>query len=160
MTSNNDTGNIIPSITTLADLLAAVELGAIDPSTEVLPVAAIAERVTKERADAMALGVLRGREEAAQGMGALAPGATTMPAGTVALPVGIHDCAVSNCAHGAVHGPDYVPQPDRQTVLLAPCGSRVRMTNRALVLAGDVVSCGHGDQYQPVARRTYSKRSK
>jgi len=144
--------------TTLADMLAAVELGALDPSTPVVPMADIADRIRKERGDAHALGVNEGRNAAVAGLGAAV--APTLPAGTVALPAGVHDCAVSGCAHGAVHGPDYVPQPDRQTVLLAPCGSRIRVTNRALALAGGAISCGHGDPYAAAPRRSYTPRSK
>lgn len=151
------TDNLAP--TTLADLLAAVELGAIDPSTPVVPESAIADRIRTAAETARKAGHDAGVTEATR-KAAETFGTGTLPAGTVALPAGVHDCAVSGCAHGSVHGPDYVPQPDRQTVLLAPCGSRIRITNRALALAGGVLTCGHGDAYAPTARRSYTPRAK
>jgi len=140
-----------PARATLADMLAAVELGAIDANTIVIPESTVADRIRAERKDAYEVGV---SEAAASATAAPAKVASTLN-GTP-----VHDCAMSGCTHGAEHGPDYVPQPDRQTVLLAPCGSRVRITNRALALAGGALYCGHGDTYAVTTRRAYTQRAK
>lgn len=143
---------------TLADLLAAVEIGAMDPNTAVVPTASIATQVRAAHDAGRKAGYEVGLSDAMAGLGQTPTPSAPAPALLNGVPV--HDCAVSGCAHGATHGPDYVPQPDRQTVLQAPCGSRVRVTNRALALAGGALYCGHGDTYAVAARRAYTPRAR
>lgn len=143
-----------PTTTTLADLLAAAELGAIDPSTPVVPVASVQAEIDRAAAIARQAGHDAGVTEATRNAAATF-GTGALPAGTVAVPANVHDCGMSGCAHGAMHGPDYVPQPDRQLKMTCPCGTVVRLTPRALQRAGSL-TCGSGHTLTVDAtRRTY-----
>lgn len=127
--------------TTLADLMAAAALGAIDPAAEV---------VTAEDADAETLIATAEATATAVQAGALRA-ATAERTGTE------HECAIPGCRHGAAHGGPV--QPDRQLKLAAPCGAVARMTASALTKSGGTLTCGHGDPFAIAERRTYSRKS-
>jgi hypothetical protein len=122
--------------TTVADMIAAAKVGALDPSTEVVTVA--------EAASAAAAAA----EEAAT-----STAAAHVPSGTE------HECAIPGCRHGAAHGPT---QPDRQIKLACPtCGAVARMTAAALAKSGGKppICGGDGATFAAAARRVYSRRS-
>jgi len=124
--------------TTLADLMAAAALGAIDPTTEV---------VTATEASAEA------RTAAADATAEAASTAST----SSTLSTTDHDCAIPGCRHGAAHGPT---QPDRQVKLACPnCGAIVRCTARALRTAGSI-TCGDGGTFAIAARRVYTRAAR
>ena len=125
--------------TTLADLMAAAELGAIDPTAEVVPVAEVAAELAE---------ATRAATDAAVQAGA---------ARTATLDPSVHDCAIPGCRHGAAHGP---AQPDRQVKLACPgCGSVARMTQRALSRSGGITCHGCEQPFAVAARRTYNRRA-
>jgi hypothetical protein len=138
--------------TTLADLMAAAALGAIDPTAEV---------ITAEAA-AIAIGDARRDATTAAAQAGAARTATTAPSGTE------HECAIAGCRHGAAHGGP--TQPDRQEKLACDtCGAVARMTTSAIMRAARMVGgidatagyprCPDGGTYLPAARRTYTRRS-
>lgn len=128
---------------TAADVAAAIELGAIDPSAEVL---------TGEDARALAADAARAIDAAKAETARAAMVAATNAAAT--LPADAHQCGIPGCRHGAAHGPT---QPDRQLKLAAPCGAVARMTARALLRAGGTITCAHGDPFAETAHRTYRR---
>ena len=140
--------------TTLADLMAAAELGAIDPTTAVVTADEAAELAAAASAAATAA-----RPD---------PVASATPVATVALPADRHDCGIAGCRHGAGH--DGPRQPDRQVKLACPnCGAVARMTTSAIARAARAVGgtdetagwprCPDGGTYQPAARRQYTRRT-
>ena len=133
--------------TTLADLMAAAALGAIDPTTEVVTGAEATAEADEARAEATSE-VL----EAA----ALRPAAQWGGAPVLTISGTEHDCAIPGCRHGAAHGPS---QPDRQLKLEAPCGAVARMTARALRVAGGAIVCAHGDPFAEATRRPYVRKA-
>jgi hypothetical protein len=125
--------------TTLADLMAAAELGAIDPTTEVVPMAEVAAELAE---------ATRAATDAAVQAGA---------ARTATLDPSVHDCAIPGCRHGDAH--DGPPQPDRQIKLQCPgCGAVARMTQRAVNRSGGITCHGCAQSFAVAARRTYNRR--
>lgn len=121
-----------------ADIAAAVALGTIDPSTMFASPAELAAAAESA-------------ELAAQSSAAAAESAR------VALSANHHECGIAGCRHGAVtHG---VTQPDRQLKLAAECGAVIRLTQRALAIAGGTITDGHGHPFAVAERRTYRRRS-
>lgn len=125
--------------TTLADLMAAAAVGAIDPSTEVLTAAAASAERLAERAVAV-------------------------PAAPASLPATEHECGIAGCRHGNAH--PVIGQPDRQVKLACPaCGAVARMTSSALAKCGGLRCAGgpsgshEGTDFAPAARRAYSRRT-
>ena len=133
--------------TTVADLIAAAKVGAIDPNTEVVTAAA-ADRAAKVAANAVELA--QAAEAAARAVAAVAVVAAPE------LPNTEHACGIAGCRHGSAHG---IAQPDRQLKLQCPnCGAVARMTHRALARAG-TLTCGDGGTFAVAARRTYTRRA-
>lgn len=130
---------------TVADMLAMVELGTLDPTTAVVPESAIADRIAQAAAIARQAGEDAGASKAAraaaEAFGTNATAAAALPPGMVPVPAGTHDCGMAGCNHGAAH--DGPSQPDRQLKLTCPCGTVVRCTHRALARAGSL-TCGSG----------------
>jgi hypothetical protein len=129
--------------TTLADLMAAAKVGAIDPATEVM---------TAEDADRNAQAAVNRSTVAA------AYRATHAAAAADATSTTEHDCAIPGCRHGDAHtGP---VQPDRQVKLQCPgCGAVARMTATALARSGGVSCLGDGGVFVATARRVYSRKN-
>ena len=120
--------------TTVADLVAAAQVGAIDPTTEVVTASELAEHDAAELA----------RASSAE------PGAV--------VSASEHGCGIVGCRHGSAH--PVISQPDRQVKLQCPtCGAVARMTASALAKAGSI-TCGDGSQFAPAARRAYTPRSR
>lgn len=132
---------------TVADLAAAVALGTMDPSTEMVPVAE-AERMARKAAEAAAA-------NAAEAIRPLAEAAGR----TADLPTTEHQCGIPGCRHGAAHT-DGTHQPDRQVKLQCPtCGAVARMTTGAIRKAGGLPTCADGSAMAEAARRTYTRRT-
>jgi hypothetical protein len=124
--------------TTLADLMAAAKVGAIDPETVV---------VTADEAAADAATIAASQPAASAANGQPTASATE------------HDCAIPGCKHGDAH--PAVSQPDRQVKLECPnCHAVARMTKRALdrTVSG-IVCAGDGGVFAIAARRTYGRKS-
>lgn len=117
--------------TTVADLIAAEAIGAIDGSTVV---------------------ALDGPDDPAEPTTTTANPAASHPGATE------HECAIPGCRHGASH--PAVSQPDRQLKLAAECGAVIRTTARALATAGGTITDGHGHTFAVAPRRTYVRRAK
>ncbi len=116
--------------TTVADLIAAASIGAIDPSTVVLT-------------DADGLDVSRDNVTAG---------------GASALSSTEHDCGIAGCRHGSAH--TGATQPDRQVKLSCPtCGAIARMTASALRTARHIECGNDGATFIPAARRTYNRKA-
>ena len=133
--------------TTAEDLAAAMRIGAIDPTTELVTVA-----------DAEA--AARAAAEAAASRAAAATTASPMTAGVI-LSGTDHECAIPGCRDGAALGPS---QPDRQVKLACPnCGAVARMTAGALAkTSGDGarpagITCADGGAFVIATRRTYRR---
>ena len=137
----NDTAAILPDTgATLADLQAAVALGAIPADTVVMPVQAAAEAAVKAARDAVA------------------STAVADVASAPVLPADRHDCGIPGCRHGDAHGRP--SQPDRQVKLeCSSCGAVARMTAAAMARAGGPPACHcNGQPMVPGARRQYHRR--
>lgn len=134
--------------TTAADIAAAVALGALPESTPILTPEQAAEQAEQAAraavADALAV------ETARQARATAERATTTTPESTAE-----HHCTQAGCRHGA----HTTGQPDRQVKLVAPCGAILRMTPRALLRAGGVVTCGHGDPFAIDATRRQYRRA-
>lgn len=129
---------------TVADLVAAAEMGAVDLSTEVLTVAEAAKR---ERKAAQAAAE-QAAAQMAPTVAAAAPLSTTK-----------HDCGVAGCRHGTTGHP-VVHQPDRQVKLQCPhCGAVARMTGKALAASGGIKCETGGVPFAIAERRTYVRKS-
>lgn len=141
---------------TLADLMAAARIGAIDPDTAVVTTAEHSAALDQAREDAYILG----RSSAP----ATATASTAGYTGTAtALSPTDHECGIAGCRHGSAHGPS---QPDRQVKLACPaCGAVARMTASALQVSGGIRCVGgvnrthEGTDYAPAARRTYNRKA-
>lgn len=131
-------------VQTVADLIAATELGTIDPTTEVVTAAEAAKQSSKAA------------REAAEAERATAQAQVAAVAGR-ALSATAHECGIPGCRHGSAH--PVVSQPDRQVKLQCPHGAVARMTARALAKAGGSIFCAEGEAFAPVARRTYVRKS-
>lgn len=133
--------------TTLADLMAAAKVGAIDPNTQVLPVSDLQDELAAQYSAGIA---------AARGGKVQTPGFEQ----TVPLSATEHDCGIAGCKHGEAHvGPS---QPDRQVKLQCPnCGAVARMTARAIGRTGGngVVCGGDGATFVKAERRTYGRKA-
>lgn len=73
-----------------------------------------------------------------------------------------HECGIAGCRHGAAHGP---AQPDRQVKLECPaCGAVARMTARALSVSSGIRCAGgplgihDGTDFVVAVRRAYNRR--
>lgn len=134
---------------TVADLIAAAAVGAIDPSTPM---------VTAEAAEAMARQAAEAAERNAADVNAAR--AAEAPATVATLPADHHECGIAGCRHGTQHGPDAQHQPDRQVKLQCPtCGAVARMTAGAIRKAGGTPTCADGGTFAEAARRTYTRRT-
>jgi len=117
---------------TVADLVAAAEMGAIAMDAEVMTAADVADDMT----DALPANV---------------PSTTA----AASLPSTAHMCGIPGCRHGASH-PEH-SQPDRQVKLACPtCGMVIRTTARWIARSGLPV-CADGGTFAPAARRKYSR---
>lgn len=121
---------------TAGDIAAAVKLGSIDPSAEVVT----ADELAESRAESAA---------------------AVIAASTAAsLSSAEHQCGIVGCRHGSAH--PLVSQPDRQVKLQCPkCGAVARMTAAAIGRTGGagIVCGGDGATFAVAARRTYSPRA-
>lgn len=139
-----------PNAATLADMIAAAELGALDPTAvQVIRADEIGDAIARAERDAYA----RGAQDA-------------VPVHVDGLPTDHHECGIEGCRHGASH--DGPSQPDRQVKLACPnCGAIARMTRRAILRAaaqvgaldetGGYPRCVDGGTYLPAATRAYRK---
>ena len=128
-------------MTTIADMIAAAKIGAIDPSTIVYTAADVG--VTVAPADVRPEWY-RSDEDSVNGTPA-------------ALSATEHQCGIANCRHGAAH--PVVSQPDRQVKLSCPsCGAVARMTLRALAASGGIRCVRDDALFTAVARRVYNRK--
>jgi hypothetical protein len=84
------TDNTTDNTATLADLLAAVELGAIDPTTKVVRVDALGDTLAEQRAAGYERGKLDGANAATDALTAERPATRDGTADVVTLPAGVH----------------------------------------------------------------------
>lgn len=138
-----------PKRTTIADMIAAAKVGALDPSTVVVEAndvyTMVNAAVENERANRAALAA------------ATSNGAPAAP--SAVLSATEHDCGIPGCRHGNAH--PAVSQPDRQVKLQCPnCGAVARMTRRALGQCGGGIVCvGDGGTFAVAARRNYARKA-
>jgi predicted RNA-binding Zn-ribbon protein involved in translation (DUF1610 family) len=125
--------------TTVADLVAASRLGAVDASSVVMTADEVAALIDEARQAASV------ERLAANGRDV----ATLSPTD--------HGCGIVGCRHGSAH--TGTPQKDRQVKLQCPnCGAIARMTDRALMSSGGITCNGDGGSFAVAARRTYSRK--